>query len=245
MSHYLLPELDPIPFRFRQEPADFVVHEVQGEIPSGEGEHLYIHIEKTGLTTEQAVRVLGRALGRPAEAFGYAGRKDKQAISRQWLSVQGGDAQDLAKLHNTHITVLEVTRGASKLRRGAHGGNRFRLRLRALDSARRDDVEAVFAALREHGLPNRFGEQRYGGGGMNAELGRYLVEGKARDYLLGYLCEAHAGCSPGLEPLRGALQSDDKAEWRRAGSQAQDVPRIAGPVAAQMARRPGDFDSLL
>ncbi len=245
MSHYLLPDLEPIAFLFRQEPADFVVHEVAREAPSGEGEHLYLHFEKTGLTTEQAIRVLGRALGRPSEAFGYGGRKDKHAITRQWLSVQGGKEARLEKLHNTHIRVLEVSRGTVKLRRGAHGGNRFTLLLRDLDGSRRSDVETICAALGERGLPNLFGAQRYGGAGMNAELGRHLVEGRGREYLLGYLGEAHMGTSPGLIPLREAIAGDVKADWRRVGLAAQDVPRQAVEIAAQMARRPGDVDSLL
>lgn len=245
MTHYLLPELDPIAFQFRQEPSDFVVHEIARELPSGEGEHLYLHIEKTGLTTEQAIRVLGRALGRPAEAFGYAGRKDKHAVTRQWLSVQGGQESGLEKLHSTHLSVLEVSRGGVKLRRGAHAGNQFSLRLTGLDAARRSDVELVCAALSEKGLPNRFGIQRYGGAGMNAELGRHLVEGRQREYLLGYISEGHLGTSPGLPPLREALAGDVKADWRRVGLAAQDVPRKAVELAAQMARRPGDVDSVL
>jgi tRNA pseudouridine13 synthase len=245
MSHYLLPDLEPIPFRYRQEPGDFVVHEIARAQPAGEGEHLYLHIEKSGLTTEQAIRVLGRALGKPAEAFGYAGRKDKHAITRQWLSVQGAHAADLEKLHSTHISILEVSRDPSKLRHGAHRGNLFRLRLRGLDALRRPDVQAACEALRERGMPNRFGEQRYGGAGMNAELGRHLVEGRSREYLLGFLSEAHMGTSPGLPALREALAGDSKADWRRVGLAAHDVPRQAVGIAGQMARRPGDLDSLL
>lgn len=245
MNYYLLPELDPIAFQFRQAPEDFVVHEVALEAPQGTGEHLYLHIEKTGLTTEQAIRVLGRALGRPAEAFGYAGRKDKHAVTRQWLSVQGGDEALLEKLHNTHIQILEVSRGGAKLRRGAHAGNQFTLKLRGIDPARQGDVEATCLALAEQGLPNRFGAQRYGGAGMNAGLGRHLVEGRQREYMLGYLSEKHLGRSPGLVPLREALAGDVKADWRRVGLAARDVPRQAVEVAAQMARRPGDVDSLL
>ncbi len=245
MNHYLLPDLDPIAFQFGQQPEDFVVHEMAREAPAGMGEHLYLHIEKTGLTTEQAIRVLGRALGRPADAFGYAGRKDKHAVTRQWLSVQGGDEVGLEKLHNTHIQILEVSRGSTKLRRGAHAGNQFTLKLRGLDPQRQGDVEATCMALAERGLPNRFGAQRYGGAGMNAELGRHLVEGRQREYILGYLSEKHLGASPGLIPLREALAGDVKADWRRVGLAAQDVPRQAVEIAAQMARRPGDVDSLL
>ncbi len=245
MNHYLLPELEPIAFQFRQAPEDFVVHEMALETPQGTGEHLYLHIEKTGLTTEQAIRVLGRVLGRPAEAFGYAGRKDKHAVTRQWLSVQGGDETRLEKHHNTHIQILEVSRGGTKLRRGAHAGNRFTLELKGIDPARQGDVEATCAALAGQGLPNRFGAQRYGGAGMNAELGRHLVDGRQREYVLGYLSEKHMGASPGLIPLREALAGDVKADWRRVGLGARDLPRQAVEIAAQMARRPGDMDSLL
>ncbi|MCP5020897.1 MAG: tRNA pseudouridine(13) synthase TruD [bacterium] len=245
MNHYLLPELEPIAFQFRQAPEDFVVHEIALQAPQGTGEHLYLHIEKTGLTTEQAIRILGRALGRPARAFGYAGRKDKHAVTRQWLSVQGGEEDQLEKLHNTHIQILDVSRGNAKLRRGAHAGNRFTLELRGIDPARQSDVQATCEALAEQGLPNRFGAQRHGGAGMNAMLGRQLVEGRQREYMLGYLSEKHMGGAPGLIPLREVLAGDVKADWRRVGLAAKDLPRQAVEIAAQMARRPGDMDSLL
>ncbi len=171
---YVAPEVAPLEFTIRQDPEHFRVFEERVQPPAGEGEHLHVHIEKRDLTTPRAVRILCQALGVPVRRAGVSGRKDKRAVTRQWVSIQGGQAEKLQRLHSTHLQVLEWGYDRRKLRRGEHAGNRFALFLHGLDPARRDDLERVLDALQHRGLPNLFGEQRYGASGANARFGRAL-----------------------------------------------------------------------
>ncbi|MDX5376573.1 MAG: tRNA pseudouridine(13) synthase TruD [Halomonas sp.] len=162
---------------FRATPEDFVVEEVLGFAPEGQGEHLWLWIEKRGLTTLEVVRHLARACGVTPRAIGYAGMKDRIAVTRQWLSVHlpGQQApEDLAaRLDALGVRVLEQVRHPRKLKRGVHRANRFQLRLSG--AAINDDLEARWAWLCRHGVPNLFGPQRFGPAGRNLIRARPLL----------------------------------------------------------------------
>jgi tRNA pseudouridine13 synthase len=138
--------------------------------PSGSGEHLYVEIEKEGLTTEAVVELMSRSLGCRRMDIGFAGRKDRHAITRQWFSILAGDESRLAQLPGLagrgRIAVLNVGRHGNKLRLGHLSGNRFRLAIGGLgDPAELERVSAALARLAHEGIRNRFGEQRFGIGG--------------------------------------------------------------------------------
>jgi tRNA pseudouridine13 synthase len=147
----------------RTTPDDFVVEEVPLYTPSGEGEHLYLFLEKRGLSTTKLVRVVCEALGAREREVGYAGRKDEQGITRQWLSLPRKGAEDrLAALDDVEgVQLLDARPHGNKLRLGHLSGNRFTVSLRgALDVERlaaRADALSV-------GFPNAFGAQRFGPG---------------------------------------------------------------------------------
>jgi tRNA pseudouridine13 synthase len=113
--------------RLRAGAANFSVDELPAYEPSGSGEHLYVRVEKRELNTDDVADALARATGRSQREIGYAGRKDRIAIARQWFSVQLGDEAALAKLDVPGLEVLEVSRHRNKLRLGHLRGNRFRL----------------------------------------------------------------------------------------------------------------------
>ena len=101
---------------------DFQVDEVL-DIPfSGDGEHLWIWVEKRGLNTEEAARRIAKAAGVPLRTVSYAGLKDRQALTRQWFSVQlpGKADPDLSAAENDTLKILKTTRHKRKLQRGAH-----------------------------------------------------------------------------------------------------------------------------
>ncbi|MGR4067280.1 tRNA pseudouridine(13) synthase TruD [Billgrantia sp. C5P2] len=162
---------------FRATPEDFVVEEILGFAPEGQGEHLWLWIEKRGLTTLEAVRHLARACGVPVRAVGYSGMKDRIAVTRQWLSVHLPGQQapdDLAEqLAGCGVRVLEQVRHPRKLKRGVHRANRFSLRISG--EATSDDLEARWAWLCRHGVPNLFGPQRFGPGGRNLARARAVL----------------------------------------------------------------------
>ncbi len=158
----------------RAVPEDFRVDEVAAYVPTGAGPHVYLRVEKRGLTTRDAVRTLARALGVPERDAGFAGMKDKQAVTSQWLSFPVARDPDPASLASDGLRVLEASRHANKLRTGHLRGNVFSIRVRGGDAAR---ARAAAAALGERGLPNFFGPQRFGTEGRNAEIGRGLLAG--------------------------------------------------------------------
>ncbi|MBJ6761862.1 tRNA pseudouridine(13) synthase TruD [Myxococcaceae bacterium JPH2] len=161
---------------FKLAPEDFEVEELPAYLPSGDGTHLYLWIEKRGRDTREVVRALSQSLGVREDDVGVAGMKDRHAVTRQWLSVPAVAEPRLGEFSLDGVRVLEARRHGNKLRTGHLRGNRFRLRVRDVK-----DVEAAretFARLSAQGVPNYFGEQRFGRAGDNADQGKLLVLGQ-------------------------------------------------------------------
>jgi tRNA pseudouridine13 synthase len=154
---------------------DFQVDEVLDIPLSGAGEHLWLWVEKRGLNTEEAARRLARAAGVQLRTVSYAGLKDRQALTRQWFSIQlpGKADPDLSAAENDTLKILKSSRHSRKLQRGAHAANGFTLRLTQL-AADKDALEARLQSISQAGIPNYFGAQRFGYQGGNL--------GEARDY---------------------------------------------------------------
>ncbi|MCP8348934.1 tRNA pseudouridine(13) synthase TruD [Pseudomonas sp. FBF18] len=159
---------------------DFQVDEVLDIPLSGEGEHLWLWVEKRDLNTEEAARRLARAAGVPLRTVSYAGLKDRQALTRQWFSLHlpGKADPDLSAAENETLSILRHTRHSRKLQRGAHSANGFTLRLTAL-SADHQALDARLEQLRIQGVPNYFGSQRFGFAGGNVHDARQWAERKA------------------------------------------------------------------
>jgi tRNA pseudouridine13 synthase len=156
-------------------PEDFVVDEIPLYQPSGEGSHTFLRVEKRLRNSEGVRRELARLAGvRPAEV-GYAGRKDRVAVARQWFSVPGLDPERALSLEGEGIRVLEAVRHPHKLRTGQLRGNHFELTLRDLSNSER--VAPALAEMVSRGMPNRFGAQRFGSDAGNAARARALLEG--------------------------------------------------------------------
>ncbi|GIW70719.1 MAG: hypothetical protein KatS3mg102_0261 [Planctomycetota bacterium] len=217
---YLTAELPPVRGGFRECAEDFEVEEVPAYGASGTGEHLYLWIEKRGISTHEAVRRLGRRLGRPARAFGWAGLKDARAVARQALTVAGVRPEAARGLELPGVRVLSCAPHRNKLRRGHLRANRFRVRLRGVPAGDIGVAEQVLARLEAAGVPNRFGAQRFGGSGEAAlthQLGLRLLRGEAEQFvrlLLGG-ARARAGRAPaaGARALRGGGLC--RRRWRR------------------------------
>src|SRR5262245_36361558 len=158
------------------QPDDFVVDEIPAYSPSGEGGHTFLRIEKRGLTTEEALTRLCIALDVRRDEAGLAGQKDRQAVTRQWVSVPDIDPPRALALAVDGVRVLEAARHPNKLRTGHLSGNRFTIVVRgATDGVAR--ALAIFHSLAATGVPNYFGEQRFGRRHDNAGRGRAIVFG--------------------------------------------------------------------
>ena len=160
----------------RTRPEDFVVEEIPLYPPSGEGGHTFLWIEKRECNTEDAVRKLARFADVSPREVGYAGRKDRRAIARQWISVPGLDPERAAGFDDAAVRVLRAIRHPHKLRVGQLRGNRFQLRVVAeFDEHAAETLGARLADIERRGFANRFGAQRYGREGDNAERARELL----------------------------------------------------------------------
>jgi tRNA pseudouridine13 synthase len=160
---------------------DFVVTELPLQLPSGEGEHLWLDIEKNGANTAFVAQQLAEAAGVQERDVGYAGLKDRYALTRQWFSIYlpKGDTPDLTQLQHPEFKVLSQSRHVKKLRPGDLQGNRFRIVLRNV-TGDRPAMEANLKAIAAHGVPNYFGAQRFGHDGGNVEQGRAMLAREIR-----------------------------------------------------------------
>jgi tRNA pseudouridine13 synthase len=166
--NYPYPELQ-LAARIKAVPQDFFVDEQLGFDPSGEGEHLLLQVEKTAMTTQQLVEALARIGGIKPRDIGYSGLKDKQAVTRQWLSLHlPGVKRKPIDVGQTGVQfqVLQADWHQRKLRVGTHQANRFRVVLRDCTGDWSQVTERASLILR-HGFANYFGPQRFGAGGEN------------------------------------------------------------------------------
>ncbi|MDJ0846764.1 MAG: tRNA pseudouridine(13) synthase TruD [Myxococcota bacterium] len=239
-------------------PDDFRVDEVPLYAPSGEGGHTFVHVEKRCRSTEEVARALARAAGVAPRDVGYAGRKDRFAVTTQWFSVPGLPPEQARRLELPGVRVLAADAHPHKLRTGQLRANRFAITLR--------DPGAPFAALGrnlarlvERGMPNRFGEQRFGREGDNAERGRGLLAGslrvrdrrEARFLVSAFQAEVFNAVLADRAPDFDRVQRGDVAVVHESGGlflvedPEREAPRAAafeisptGPVFGTRVRRP-------
>jgi len=158
----------------RANPEDFQVDEIQQFTPSGKGEHVWLHIQKTGENTDWVGGLLAKIADVPRRDVSYAGMKDRHAITTQWFSVQmpGREAPNWKAQLPDSVVLLDEQRHDRKLKRGALKGNSFKLIIRDFKgggSNKENEVELKesIARIVEQGIPNYFGEQRFGRDGEN------------------------------------------------------------------------------
>ncbi len=195
---YLLPDAPAIPGIIKAKPEDFLVEELPLYEPSGDGEHLMLFVEKTNLSTTDAIKIISRAAQVAKGAVGYAGMKDKNAITRQHFTIHlpgKAAAQDdnkvVSLINRPELKPLWAMRHDNKLRQGHLAGNRFIIRVR---NAKPTDVihaKRALEALLEKGVPNYFGPQRFGKRGGNAHLGLLLLKGQHQAFLDAMLGTSH------------------------------------------------------
>lgn len=198
----MIPDSNDLPFlhggplgrvRFKVQPEDFVVEELLGFEPSGEGEHCLVWAEKRNLDSNAAAARLADAVGIRRRLVSHCGLKDRHAVTRQWFSLHmpGQASPEPEALESEGLRVLRITRNTRKLRRGIHRGNRFTIRLREPDFDAALGVQR-WQAITEKGVPNFFGTQRFGNEGQNVAKAQAMFRGEF---------------TPGDRLLRGLLLS--------------------------------------
>lgn len=247
--------------RIRSLAEDFFVEELPSFEPSGSGEHLLLTVEKRGINTAFAAKRIGEWAGIGEIGIGYAGLKDRHAVTRQRFSVHLPKrvAPDLAALtaddaeageRGEYLRVLEQHWHAKKLPRGALAGNRFVLVLRDVEGDPAA-IEARLRAIAEQGVPNYFGEQRFGREGDNIGAAVAMFAGRrvrreqrgmllsaARSELFNRVLAARvqAGSWRGIDAAGAILAGE---VWMLAGSRSVFGPE---PVDEVLAQRVAGFD---
>ena len=207
--------------QFRHTPEDFVVTEQLGFIPTGTGEHVYLHLSKRGDNTAWLARQIARLAGVNNFDVGYCGLKDRHAVTSQWFSVYfaKGTEPDWQQLQSDSVQLLDVRRHTHKLRRGQHQANHFCIQLHQLtgDLSLLSERLALVAA---EGVPNYFGEQRFGIAGGNLHLAQRLLVDKvpiknrdkrglalsaARSYLFNQVLSKRVGLAQWQQPMDGDI----------------------------------------
>ena len=248
----------------RRLPSDFCVTENLAIEFSGDGEHDYLWIEKTGANTQWVARQLARhAMARNSDV-GFAGQKDRHAVTQQWFSVpRKGEGTDWGAFACEGVEILEVTRHQRKLRRGAHKSNSFRIAMRAESTL--FDVQALERRLKEisrSGVPNYFGPQRFGNNASNLYLAGQLFSGKrlhrdkrsiaisaARSYLFNEILNARVrdqtwnrilpGELANLDGSGSVFQVDDPDEELERRCEEMDIHPTATMFGLQSEKPPG------
>lgn len=174
-------DLSVLQGRLRLTAEDFIVDEVLGYGPSGDGEHVFLTVRKRGRNTHDVARALAKLAGVAQAAVGYAGLKDRHAVTTQSFTVQlpGRQPPDWSVLDDDSLQVLDVQRHARKIRRGGLRGNRFVIVARDVVGDR-TAAEQCLRQISAHGVPNYFGSQRFGRHGRNLAQAAALFAGQGR-----------------------------------------------------------------
>ncbi|WP_169764164.1 tRNA pseudouridine(13) synthase TruD [Campylobacter mucosalis] len=166
----------PINAHFSKNSDDFVVREVPLYESSGDGEHLMLHIQKKDLTTQEALAILSEFSGVKMRDFGYAGLKDKQGMTTQFLTMPRKFETNLSNFSHEKLKILDTSYHNNKLRIGHLKGNRFFIRLKKVMSSEAKKLEQALLNIDKQGYPNYFGYQRFGKYGDNATSGLEILK---------------------------------------------------------------------
>jgi tRNA pseudouridine13 synthase len=222
VAAYLTAELPGIGGRLRATPEDFVVHEIPLYGPSGEGQHTLFEIEKVGISTLEAIRRLALAWHVPERLISSAGLKDADAVTRQYLSVEGIDPEVVRAMQRPELRVLWAERHRNRLKIGHLRGNHFCLRVRDTMPDSMARAQTILAVLERRGVPNWFGYQRFGVRHTSHRLGRCLMQGDLTVFLHVFLGGRQVEDSPQQQRARILYDEGHLAEaaqaWRPQGS---------------------------
>jgi tRNA pseudouridine13 synthase len=175
MQRYLTALLPGSGGVIKQSPDDFIVTEIPAYEPCGSGEHLFLSIEKRGLTTLEAIHLIARSLNLPEREIGYAGMKDSVGVTRQTISLPRIRPEDAVVLGIKGVRVLSAVRHTNKLKLGHLKGNRFNVVVRSVAEGSLASASAILKVLVERGVPNCFGYQRYGAQGNSHLIGGAML----------------------------------------------------------------------
>lgn len=170
----------PINFHFVKNPRNFIVEEIPLYAFSGCGEHLILKIRKKNLSTNEMLNIFSKNLHIKRNEIGYAGLKDKNALSIQYISLHKKFEKQIANLNIENVKILDSTLHKNKLKLGHLYGNKFYICVKKVDKINALKIQEICAILSQNGMPNYFGVQRFGKNGDNFLEGKAILEGKIK-----------------------------------------------------------------
>ncbi|OQY30889.1 MAG: tRNA pseudouridine(13) synthase TruD [Anaerolineaceae bacterium 4572_5.2] len=209
---YLSADVPGIGGQIKTVPGDFYVEEIPLYEPGGEGQHLYVTIEKKGIATLTAVNRIASVLKINPRKIGYAGQKDAQAVTRQTISIDGALPEQLRQLNAPGIKIIAAKQHRNKLKLGHLTGNKFVIRVRGVQREAQAQAEVILTRLSQQGVPNYFGEQRFGLRQNSHLLGQALVKGQLDEFFDQFLGHPHPAENPGAQQARAAFDAGNRSE---------------------------------
>ncbi|MGX2981690.1 tRNA pseudouridine(13) synthase TruD [Helicobacter sp. 23-1045] len=170
----------PINFHFAKSPKSFIVEEIPLYGFCGSGEHLILKVRKKNLSTAEMLNIFSENLGIKRAEIGYAGLKDKNALSIQYISLPKKFEAKAQNLSNENIKILDSATHKNKLKLGHLAGNKFHIQIKKVDKINALKIDEVCKIIAQNGMPNYFGAQRFGKNGDNFLEGKALMEGKIK-----------------------------------------------------------------
>ncbi|OPX26949.1 MAG: tRNA pseudouridine(13) synthase TruD [Campylobacteraceae bacterium 4484_166] len=166
---------------FKQSKDDFVVDEIPLYPFSGSGEHIVLKIRKKDLTSWQMISDLSNHIGCNHREFGYAGLKDKNALTTQYISINKKYEERLSSFSHNKIKILDKTYHNNKIKIGHLKANKFFIRLKRAKPQDIPKLNNILQKISQYGMPNYFGEQRFGIDGDNYKYGQMILKGEKKE----------------------------------------------------------------
>lgn len=192
-------------------PEDFRVEEIPVETKEGE-EFLIYDLKKKNLTTFQAISEIASALQISKGRIGYAGLKDRRAVTTQRISIKGVDKDKIDDLAFENIELTPIDTSSEPLKPGQLGGNRFEVTVRNIELSHQECREQLEKTRREaarSGIPNYFGLQRFGGTRpVNHLMGRDLLRRNFEDAVMKYLIKTFSTEGKKFRKARKRLEEE-------------------------------------
>jgi tRNA pseudouridine13 synthase len=228
--------------RIKVRPEDFLVDELPLYEPEGEGEHLYLGVQKSNVAHAELISCLRRHFNVKEEAIGFAGMKDKAGVTRQTVSIHLHDDPPNVDVDHQRIAVLWASRHRNKLRLGHLAGNRFSIRIRDVDPMAAPRALRTLRVLEQRGVPNYFGAQRFGYRRNNHLIGALLLREDWKA-ILRHLLGACGGAFPDYQRQRRELF--DTGDFRAAAEQWTPADRSERIASMKLAAGKSERDAVL
>lgn len=224
--------------RIKENPDDFIVEEIPLYEPSGKGTHLFLHVEKKGISTLLAIQRLADALDRKEREFGVAGLKDACATTRQFISIEHVETERALELDIPGIRILDARPHRNKLKRGHLRGNRFGIAVQDPGPDALADAGAVLAILERRGVPNYFGPQRFGILGNTHLLGKALMRRDFKNFADILIGTPRPELDPSYDKV---IDHYGRGEYGAALTALRPAYEYEGSVLRFLQRTGGDF----